>query len=88
MVELEPVELPGVPSPVCALTLRVHAFAAVSEDERELRCRDCGLAMPSAAALRDGADARHCLSCGWWSPEDECAGPAAWCVWCKTPFDD
>lgn len=78
---------PDVPSPVCAVTLRTHAFHTVG-DARSVRCRDCALSMPVAAVLRDGPDARHCLSCGWWSPEADCAGRSAWCVWCKTPFDD
>lgn len=77
-----------VPSPVCATTLRTHAFHTIGEDGRAVRCRDCGLAMPTAAVLRDGPDARHCLACGWWSPEADCARVGAWCVWCKAAFDD
>lgn len=89
MVEqLESLEAPGVPSPVCPLTMRVHAFSAFRDDEREVRCRDCGLVMPSAAVLRDGPGARHCLACGWWSPEADCESGAVACVWCKLAFDD
>jgi hypothetical protein len=75
----------GIPSPVCACTLRVHAFHLYQESN--VRCLDCGLSMPLNAFMRDGPDARHCVACGWWSPEADCLG-AGWCVWCKTPFDD
>ena len=89
MVELEAAaEVPSVPSPICAASLRVHAFAPFGADGLEVRCRDCGLIMPTAAVFRDGPDARHCFHCGWWSPEEECAAAGAWCVWCKAFFDD
>ncbi len=78
-------DAPPVPSPICASSLRVHAFSAFRD--REVRCRDCGLVMPDSAVLRDGPDARHCLACGWWSPEQECVVGHA-CVWCKRPFDE
>lgn len=85
MERLHTVTDAGVPSPVCRVTLRGHAFRAFHS--KQAQCHDCGLVMPLAAALRDGADARHCLTCGWWSPEDDCRA-GAWCVWCKAPFDD